>query len=34
MEPLTLFFVLVIAATLIGWGILYFQERRGKYSHH
>lgn len=33
MDPLTLFFVLVIAATLIGWLILYIQERKGKHTH-
>lgn len=33
MDPLTLFFVLVITATLIGWLILYLQERKEKHTH-
>lgn len=33
MDSLTLLFVLVAALTLIGLGILYYQERKSKHTH-
>jgi hypothetical protein len=33
MDSLLLLFALVISATVIGFGILYYQEKRGKHSH-
>lgn len=33
MDNLAFTFMVVGIIVLIGWGILYFQERRGKHSH-
>lgn len=33
MDSLSLFFILVLAVLLIGFGIAYYQERKEKHTH-